>query len=59
MSNYNQDRNKAMRAKKAALTVGNKMNKDNQPHSKAMQVKHHKSKVLMNMLMAPKSNGGS
>ena len=45
------DRIKRIRAKRAADTIGRKMDKDNMPMSKAMQKKKKKSSDLLNSLM--------
>lgn len=45
---------KRTRANRAANTVGRKMNKDNLPHSKAMQKKKKKSSALTKMLLKGK-----
>ena len=50
----NQNRNKTIRSKRAANTIGRKISKDNLPHSKAMQKKKKKSSALTNMLLRPK-----
>ena len=46
-----------IRAKQAADTVGRKMDKDNLPHSKAMQGKKKKSQGLMNSLLKMEHGG--
>lgn len=47
-----------VRSNKAAKTIGNKMDKDNMPTSKAMQKSKAKKKNLTNMLLG-KSKGGA
>ena len=62
MSNSREEYKKKMYDKKAAYTVGNKMNKDNLPHSKAMQKKKKQSKEIFNSLLKhtqKKAGGGS
>ena len=46
-----------LRAKRAADTVGRKMDKDNLPHSKAMKAKKKKSQGLMNSLLKMEHGG--
>jgi hypothetical protein len=51
MSNSREEYRKKMFAKKASYTVGNKMNRDNLPHSKAMQKKKKQSREIFNSLL--------
>ena len=51
------DRTKRIRAKRAADTIGRKMDKDNLPHSKAMKAKKKKSQGLMDSLLKMEEGG--